>query len=277
MARLSNLFSKWHSSYRTMTLRCLLVFWCLFVSPAFAQELQIFTEDWPPVSFGNTQKVDGMAVEVVRAIQSRLPVSAGGNTKIQVVPWARGYKALLEEPNTLLFTVGRSEEREKLMVMLGPIAISSTALFTRKGNAANLQSMGDDILKMKVGAYRSSIFVDVARKKGFVNIEQAATPQVVANMLLAKRFDLWVEGSFVVPSVLKEIGHTADDVEKVQIIDSLELYLAFSIQTSDRIIKAWEDAFRAIKKDGTFAKIYTKWLPNETVPMNFIRLNPPGR
>ena len=71
--------------------------------------------------------------------------------------------------------------------------------------------------------------------------------------------------------------HTADDVEKVQIIDSLELYLAFSMQTSDRIIKAWEDAFRAIKKDGTFAKIYTKWLPNETVPMNFIRLNPPGR
>lgn len=191
---------------------------------AQAQELQIFTEDWPPISFGNGTKAEGMAVEVVQAMQAHI----GSNQPIQVVPWARGYKALLDEPNTLLFTVGRSEEREKLMVLLGPIAISTTSLYTRKGYALRIHSMGEEIQKLKVGAYRSSIFADTARKKGFQNIEQAPTPQIIANMLLAKRFDLWVEGSLVVSSVLKEIGHSADDVEKVKVLDSLELYLAFS-------------------------------------------------
>ncbi|MFZ6721454.1 substrate-binding periplasmic protein [Undibacterium sp. Ji49W] len=246
---------------------------CLIHVHAQAQELQIFTEDWPPISFGSGSKAEGMAVDVVRAMQAHI----GSNQPIQVVPWARGYKALLEEPNTLLFTVGRSEEREKLMVLLGPIAISTTSLYTRKGNAARLHGMGDEIQKLKVGAYRSSIFADTARKKGFQNIEQAPTPQIIANMLLAKRFDLWVEGSLVVSSVLKEIGHTADDVEKVKVLDSLELYLAFSSSTSAATLKVWEDALRWLKKEGHFSRIHQKWLPNEPPPMAVIRLDPPGR
>ncbi|MFZ6773101.1 substrate-binding periplasmic protein [Undibacterium sp. SXout7W] len=250
---------------------------CLFAigtsTLTIAQELQIYTEDWPPVSFGNGNKVDGMAVEMVQALQVRI-----NNTQaIQLVPWARGYKALLEEPNVLLFTVGRSEEREKLMVLLGPLAISTTALYTRKGNAANLQLLGDDIQKLTVGAYRSSIFADTARKKGFTRIEQAGSPQVIATMLMAKRFDLWVEGSLVVASVMKDIGHSVDEIEKVKVLDSLELYLAFSTPTSAATIKLWEDALRAMKKDGSFARIHQKWLPHETPPLQVIRLNPPGK
>ena len=275
MIRLKTLFRKLASAWRKLIVHCFATSLLMSAAAACAQDLQIFTEDWPPITFGNNNKVDGMAVEVVRAIQARISSTAGGSSAIQVVPWARGYKALLEEPNTMLFTVGRSEEREKLMVLLGPIAISSTSLYTRRGNSAYLESLGDEILKLKVGAYRSSIFADTARKKGYTDIEQAPTPQIVANMLLAKRFDLWVEGSFVVSSVLKEIGHSPDEVEKVKVLDSLELYLAFSTQTRDSTIKAWEEAFRAIKRDGTFTKIYNKWLPNDIAPLTLIRLTPP--
>lgn len=241
-----------------------------FCSCSIAQELQIMTENWPPISFGNDTKAEGMAVEVVKAIQAKT-----GNTQvIQVLPFARGYKALLEEPNVLLFTVGRSDEREKLMHLLGPVAVSEITLYTRKGNAANLQHQGDAIRKMKVGAYRSSIFADTARKKGFFNLELAVSPLVIANMLMGKRFDLWVEGSVVVPSILKDIGYSIDDVEPVMVLDTLELYLAFSAKTPASTIKAWEDGLRAIKKDGSFAKIYRKWLPNDTPPMQVIHTAP---
>ncbi len=259
-------------SLSRILLACMLILPVL-MARAEAQDLQIFTEDWPPISFGSGNRAEGMAVEVVQAMQAHM----GSSQAIQVVPWARGYKALLEEPNTLLFTVGRSEEREKLMVMLGPIAISTTSLYTRKGNAARLLGMGEEIQKLKVGAYRSSIFADTARKKGFQNIEQAPTPQIIANMLLAKRFDLWVEGSLVVSSVLKDIGHSADDVEKVKVLDSLELYLAFSTSTPATTIKAWEEALRWLKKEGHFSRIHQKWLPNEPPPMAVIRLDPPAK
>lgn len=252
---------------RTFVAICL----SFFCSLSDAQELQILTENWPPISFGNDTKAEGMAVEVVKAIQAKT-----GNTQaIQVVPFARGYKALLDESNVLLFTVGRSEEREKLMHLVGPVAISYITLYTRKGNAANLLRQGDAIRKLKVGAYRSSIFADTARKKGFFNLELAVSPLVIANMLMAKRFDLWVEGSIVVPSILKDIGYSSDDVEPVMVLDALELYLAFSAKTPASTIKIWEDALRAIKKDGSFAKIYHKWLPDEVPPMQVIHTSPP--
>jgi polar amino acid transport system substrate-binding protein len=50
------------------------------------------------------------------------------------------------------------------------------------------------------------------------------------------------------------------------VLDTLELYLAFSAKTPASTIKIWEDALRAIKKDGSFAKIYHKWLPTKCRP-----------
>ncbi|MCU6434297.1 transporter substrate-binding domain-containing protein [Undibacterium sp. Jales W-56] len=234
-----------------------------------AQNLDIYTEDWPPISYANAdKKAEGMAVEVVQALQERL----GSTNVVQVVPWARGYNAVLEEPNVMLFTMGRSEEREKLVVLLGPVVISNTALYTRKGNAARLLAMGEGMRKLPVGAYHSSIFADTARKKGYTNISEASKPQTIATMLLRGRFDLWVEGSLVVPSIIKEIGHAPDEVEQVMVLDSLELYLAFSRKTPASTIKAWEEAFRWLKKSGGYAKIYKKWLPGETPPMEVVRL-----
>ncbi|MFC7420261.1 substrate-binding periplasmic protein [Iodobacter arcticus] len=235
-----------------------------------AHALTIYTENWPPVNYMADNKAAGMAVEIVQALQSKL----GNKDPIQLVPWVRGYKALLEGPDVMLFSLGRSSEREKLMIMLGPIAISSTNIYTRKGSAERLLGLGDAIYNQAIGTYRGSIFVDTAAKKGFTRIDIAATPQMTATKLMGKRFDLWIDGSVAVPSILKEIGHSANEVEKVMTLDSLELYLAFSIQTPARTIKEWEEALIWLKKEGYFQKIHRKWLPNEAPPMEVNVLRP---
>jgi polar amino acid transport system substrate-binding protein len=235
-----------------------------------AYGLTIYTENWPPINYMADNKVAGMAVEIVQALQSKL----GNKDLIQLVPWVRGYKALLEGPDVMLFSLGRSSEREKLMIMLGPIAISSTNVYTRKGNSARLSALGDTIYTLPIGTYRGSIFVDTAAKKGFTRIDLAATPQMTAAKLMGKRFDLWIDGSVAVPAILKEIGHSADEVEKVMMLDSLELYLAFSTQTPARTIKDWEEALIWLKKEGHFQKIHRKWLPNEAPPMEVNVLRP---
>jgi polar amino acid transport system substrate-binding protein len=61
-------------------------------------------------------------------------------------------------------------------------------------------------------------------------------------------------------------------VEKVMVLDSLELYLAFSAKTPLKTVRAWEDGLRWLKKEGIFQKIYQKWLPNETPPAEVTRL-----
>ena len=254
-----------------MVLVMLITLLLLLTPGAHAQKLNIYTEDWPPMNFKTRTGIDGMAVDIVKALQAL----TGNKETIQPVPWARGYKAVVEDDNVMLFSLGRSPEREKLMRMLGPIAISKTVLYTRHGEAARLKTLGDDLYKLAVGAYRGSIFADTARKKGFYNLEQADSPKNSSNMLFAKRFDLWVEGSLAVGAVLQETGRTVADVEEVMVLDSLELYLAFSLKTPASTISLWENALRQMKKDGSFQKIHQKWLPGEQAPMEVLRLGPP--
>ena len=234
----------------------------------YATELTILSEEWPPISFSNNKVPDGMAVEVVSAIQARL----GSNQAISITPWARAYALLLGTPNVMLFTVGRNNEREKLMTLVGPVAVSKTQVFTRKGNANRLLALGDALRKQPIGAYRSSIFAKAAESHGFAAIELAATPQVTANMLIRGRIEMWVDGSLAVPAILKEAGYSIDDVEPVMTLDSLELYLAFSPGTDSATVDAWEKGLRDIKQDGTFGRIYQKWLGRDPIPLETRRL-----
>ncbi|WP_293764279.1 transporter substrate-binding domain-containing protein [uncultured Aquitalea sp.] len=242
-------------------MRKLCLWLCLWL-PLTASALSIYTEDWPPVSFERGGAADGLAVDVVRAIQARIK----DRTAVEVVPWARGYQSLLTTPDVMLFTVGRSEAREKLMTLLGPVAISQTLLLCRKGEAAALQALGAGILQRAVGAYRGSIFADAASSAGFVELDLAPTPQVAAQKLLSGRYDLWVDGGLVVSSILRDIHQSDDAVETVKVLDSLELYLAFSRGTSAAEIRRWRDGFAAIRADGTFRRLYAKWMPNLTPP-----------
>ena len=57
-----------------------------------AQPLNIYTEEWSPISFSVDGKPDGLAVQVVQEIQKRI----NNPDPIKVVPWARGWKMLTE-------------------------------------------------------------------------------------------------------------------------------------------------------------------------------------
>ncbi|NJN47058.1 MAG: transporter substrate-binding domain-containing protein [Candidatus Competibacteraceae bacterium] len=73
-----------------------------------ATTLTLLTEELPPLNFTQDGKLMGFSVDVVREIQRRV----GNTDSIEVVPWARGYKAALERPNTVLFSTARTQERE---------------------------------------------------------------------------------------------------------------------------------------------------------------------
>lgn len=230
--------------------------------------LRIYTEEWPPVTYSSPEGVAGFAVDVVREIQKNL----GDATPIELVSWSRGYGELLSRPNILLFTVGASEERKKQMTLVGPVALCTIDLWALKEKAPALRTLGEAVKSRPVGAYRSSIFADSARKNGFTALDLAATPQATARKLFEGRVEMWSEGSVVVPSVLKEIGHTTDEVEKITTLDTIELYLAFSRGTPGAVVDEWEKAFREIKGDGTFARISQKWLPGQPVPKEVRRV-----
>ena len=73
-----------------------------------AEELQLYTEEWPPLNFTRDNQLTGYSVELVQAL-SQL---TGDPVRIESVPWTRGYGLAQQQANTGLFSVGRIAERE---------------------------------------------------------------------------------------------------------------------------------------------------------------------
>ncbi|UTH73678.1 ABC transporter substrate-binding protein [Chromobacterium sp. IIBBL 290-4] len=231
-------------------------------------ELAIYTDEWPPLSYAEGSEVKGMAVELVDMIRSRLHVSA----PVKLVPWARAYSYVLNRPNVMLFVLGRSAEREALMTMVGPVARADINLYCRRGEASRLKAMGEKMLDAPLTAFRSSIFLSVARKHGFRNIVESATPEQSALLLHSDRVTLWSEGDSVVASVMDKAGLDRNEIELLAPLEKVDLYLAFSKGTPRATIAAWEGVLRDLKHDGSYRKLYQRWLPSASPPLKVERV-----
>ena len=103
-------------------------------------KLIIATEEYPPISFKNTQgNADGLASEIAYKIMKRLHMKQS----IHIWPWARDYALLKKGPNFLIFSVSRTKQREKLFQWVGPIYSMTTGFYTKKNSKLKISNLED--------------------------------------------------------------------------------------------------------------------------------------
>lgn len=180
--------------------RILLPILVLIVPTIMANPLNIYTEEWSPISFSVDGKPDGLAVQVVQEIQKRIK----NQDPIKVVPWARGWKMLTEQPNTVLFTMTRTTEREQMFTMIGPVAIGATNFYALKNSGIKITSLEDAKSAKAIGVYRASVEERILLEQGFTNIAASSTPLLSAKQLIKHRIDLWCNANLTAPSILTE-------------------------------------------------------------------------
>ena len=252
---------------KSLILLSMLVGWG--VNAGEAENLTILTEEWPPISFLDRDGTpNGLGVDVVEEILKRLNVAE----KIKVYPWARAYNMLTTEPNVVLFTVTRTEEREQLFTMIGPVAIGALKLYAKKGRSLLINRLEDAQNVKNIGVTRSAVEEQLLLQAGFSNLEQVTIPLFSAKKLLAERIDLWMTSSLTVGNILKEAGYTHDDVEAVYTVKEDALFIAFSRGTHEATVARWKQALEEIKADGTFARLYAQWLPEEVPPAEVVQV-----
>ena len=234
-----------------------------------ADELRILTEEWPPISFtDSTGNVTGLGVEVVKEILEKLD----SDTKIEVFPWAYAWNLATTQKNIVLFTTTRTEEREGIFTLLGPVAIGTTDFYAKSDSDIDISSV-EDAKKVKlIGVYRSAVEDQILTQLGFENLDYSSLPVFSANKLVHGRIDLWCNANLTVGKILESGGYSLSDVKKVFTIKENLLYIAFSKGTSKEIVLEWQKALEDIKENGDFVEIYKKWLPTEEPPMNTERI-----
>lgn len=229
----------------------------------FAQTLTIYTEDAPPYNFiGKDGKTTGLTYEVVMEIQKRIK----NTDPIQVVPWARGVNELDTKPNVLLFSMARSGERNPKYQWIGPVAEMTFAFYSKASSKVTVSSLEDAKKVNYVGVYLNDIRDQILTGQGFKNLDKSNDTVTPIKKLMGDRLDLVASSPDEIGLLLKEAGYKVTDVKFQFVFQRIQLYITASKATPPTVVKTWNDALDAMKKDGSYERIFKKYLPDSPLP-----------
>lgn len=235
----------------------------LFVVSLSAQNLTIYCEDDSPMQFkGPDGQLTGMTVEMVRQIQERV----GNTDPIQMVPWARGLDAVSRHPNTVLFSMGRTAERNPLFQWVGPIAESAFGLYVKADSPIQIRTLDDAKRIRSIGVYRDDIRDQFLTREGFTNLQR--TNDNISNFkkLMSGRIEMYASSSNDIQGNAERAGYKLADVKLAYVFLRTQIFIAVSKQTDPSVAAKWNAALAAMKKDGSFAAIFRKYYPGRDLP-----------
>ena len=225
-------------------------------------ELTILTEEYAPLSFTAAGEITGQATEVVRELVKRTGIAA----EIRMGVWEDVYQKVLDNPRTALFSTVMTAERKDLLQWVGPITILNTNLYALKGSGIAVRTLDEARKAGKVAAVAEYYSTQSLKSEGFTDLVIYADEESALRGLLNGEARLLVSNNTVLPALLKKVGAAANDVEIVFTVSTDMTYIAFSPDTPREMVDRWQDRLDEMKRDGTFQKIYARWLPDETPP-----------
>ncbi|VXC57477.1 Amino acid ABC transporter substrate-binding protein, PAAT family [Pseudomonas sp. 9AZ] len=240
---------------RLMSLLGALLLLIGYSSLALAAKLQLYTEEYRPLSYFDDGKLTGMAVEVVEQLIQR----TGASASIQVVPWTRGYHQVQREVNTGLFSIVRTARRESLFQWVGPIALGHTSFYARRGAGLNVRSLKDVERFSTVAVPKQWYSYEYLSDKGLKNLYAVPTPQHMTKMFKHGRIELLVASSLAIDDMLAEQGMSARDVELQFTLMGTNSYIAFSKNTDPALVQRWQQALDQLTRDGGLLRIHRRW------------------
>jgi len=241
-----------------------LVFLILCMTCSAAAELTVITEESPPLNYTANGKLTGAMTHVVQEITRRLGIA----TDIQVMPWARGYKRLLTEPNLMLFTTARTEARESLFHWVGPLHSARIGLYARKSDKRQIDSIEAAMQVGAIATYKDDVREQILKSLGFTNLDSSNSPHSNIRKLVSGRVDLWIFDNVGVQQVAREAGIDSKEIKAVLTLQQRVSYIAISKPTSPAIVQEWQTTLDEMKADGTFWWLTRKWLPPDAIKVS---------
>jgi polar amino acid transport system substrate-binding protein len=223
-------------------------------------KINIVTAEYPPYNFTKENKITGISTEIIIEVLKEMNLEK--DIHIKVYPWARAYQMALKIPNTFIFSLGRTTERENFFKWVEEIVVFESCIWKAKSNKKVQITQLSDLKKYRIGTQREEYIEQYLKKHGFEsNIDDSTHPVLSIKKLLAGRIDVFAYEKYVTKYVSKNEGINFDDLEIAYNIAELDIhaYLACSKETPDFIVEKFREALKKIKKDGRYEKIIKKW------------------
>ncbi|MBN8218653.1 MAG: transporter substrate-binding domain-containing protein [Spirochaetes bacterium] len=217
--------------------------------------LTIYTEVDPPYNYVDSAgRPEGIFVDLVREIQRR----CGNEAAIQVVPWSRGYRAVQEETNVILFSMARTPEREHLVHWIGPVLENRWILFARSDSPLAIRNLDDARRLPAIGSVRDFAWDQYLEGLGFTNLERVSENSLNLHKVANGRIPAFVGADLTLPSVAVRCGYRPSNFKPVLVFRAIPLYIALSGKSRPELAEAWNRHLAAIKGEGLLERILAR-------------------
>ena len=228
---------------------------------ATAAGLGFYAAEYPPITFSRGGKVTGLATEIVEEIMRRIGMVA----PIELVPWARAFRHASSAPNIGLFSTAYTRERAPLFQWVGPIGAAVGSFYMMRGGQ-RIENIGQARKAVRILVSHESYLEQMLRGLGFGNLSPVTTTAEAVRMLAARRAPLMALDDLALATTAKAEGLNAGAIERALVLGPSFQYIAFSRGTPEEVVARWRQVLDAMKADGTFARLYAKWLPGVKPP-----------
>lgn len=234
----------------------LLIILSFFISHyAKTEEILVVTEHLPPYQItSNGKLIGGSSYQIMEEVIKRANISA----KTVVLPWVRAYKTALNEPNTIIYSITRSEERDRLLQWIGKLHHLEYSFFSTKANRDLKVSNLKDALKYSVVSVRGSFEASSLQQKGFelgVNLILVVDYLSAWKMVQLGRADLTYGNAPVLS------GDSIDETffkRQGPVIETFDLYAAANLKTPKSLIDKLSTALVTVKQDRLYKHLFKK-------------------
>ncbi|MHC3823237.1 substrate-binding periplasmic protein [Pseudomonas sp. G3-19] len=230
----------------------------LLALAADAADLQLLTDNHPPLHFQQGDQLVGYGVDVVRALAEQ----TGDRIDLQQVPLLRALRTASETPNTGVFTVLRTDERDDRYQWVGPLIEVETALYAHANNQPPVKTLQQADQAGRISVPRKWLIYSYLQQQNLKNLDGVETPEQMMRLFSLGRTDFVVSDTLSTAALARTQGMEPGRLQYQIPLMKQDTYIAFSLQTDPGQVKRWQQALETLRADGRLEQIRQRWLMN---------------
>ncbi|BDX06699.1 hypothetical protein MACH26_22200 [Planctobacterium marinum] len=239
-------------------MRFLILFIVVLLSGQLAaqqtNDLTVLSTNYQPYNYQNNKREpDGHATKMVQALLTEIRRSSSlAVSDIEFLPWARTYHLAETTPDTLIFSIARTPEREAKFNWIGKLLPMPVYLYK---NAGRNDVVFDKLQRNEVWAVagvNNGAPTNCIEEMGYRVVHKSANYEVQFKMLDKGRVDLMVFDSISFAQEVKRLGYSNQQFAPFLYLPqcSYDLYVALNKDSNSSVVEAVQTAWQTLSDEG---------------------------
>lgn len=248
------------ASFSIMALPCFAVETVAMDTEQTENAVSIYSSELPGhAEFDSeTGDVTGFGIELCREIARR----SGDTLDIGIKSWMEAIAHARGAANQGAIPTSRIAEREGSFKWVGPVGYDRLWLYAQAESNIKIRTLRDASHVSGIAVVRGSVYETFLMEEGFTNLVSMSTRVQCAEALVTGRVALMVADEDMVKALGRRVGRGPHAFRPVFLLYENPSYIAFSLDTPDRVVNRWQVELSNIKRDGTYDRLVEHWFPD---------------